>query len=43
MGTEAETNIDEFTGWTGESKSRLVDTSRESDLLAEIDTRYDGP
>ena len=43
VGTESETNVDEFTGWTGESRSRLVDTSRESDLLQELDTKADGP
>lgn len=35
--------MNEFTGWNGESRSKLVDTSRESDLLQEIDSNYDGP
>ena len=37
VGTASETNVDEFTGWTGESKSKLIDKSRESELLEELD------
>ena len=43
VGTESETNVNEFTGWTGESKSRLIDKSRESELLEELDQNVDGP